>query len=95
MQIQLNYLSAKKAAGCAPLVGALTDLAEAGPVLPRERLARLSVHLDWIQYKQNFREPVLARRTLAADGSEEDAREIALDVREDGPHESPGPGYRR
>src|SRR5512146_835312 len=46
-------------------------------------LARLRVVGDWIQYKANFRDPVVARPVLAAGlpGGEADSFEIAVDLR--------------
>jgi hypothetical protein len=46
-------------------------------------LARLRVVCDWIQYKANFRDPVIARAVLAAGAADgpADSFEIAVDLR--------------
>ena len=45
-------------------------------------LASLRVHLDWIQYRANFRDPVTVRRAAQGDGAPMALAEIAIDLRQ-------------
>src|SRR6516164_6227762 len=58
---------------------ALGPIMEAVCASPAD-LARLRVVCDWIQYKQNFREPVVSRPIADADNTGTDT-EIAFDLR--------------
>src|SRR5262249_60099993 len=49
--------------------------------LDREMLPHLRLHLDWIQYKANFREPVTIRRAADARGERMALAELAVDLR--------------
>lgn len=51
-------------------------------VLHPKLAASLRVHLDWIQYRQNFREPVAIRRTVDHQGRPLTLAEIAIDTRQ-------------
>ncbi len=56
MILQLNHLQRKPAAATTQdVVGAIYSLLEEGH-LEQPQFAHLRVHLDWIQYRQNFRE---------------------------------------
>jgi hypothetical protein len=58
MILNLNHLHAKSAAGNAQaVVETLYALLEEG-LIEKNQFARLRIQLDWIQYKQNFREVV-------------------------------------
>ena len=58
MILQMNHLPRKTSAASAEeIVTTLQSLLEEGH-LEQEQFANLSVQLDWIQYKHNFREPV-------------------------------------
>ncbi len=62
MILQINHLNGKAAAVTTPLVvDALNKLVEDGSIDPAE-FANLKVQLDWVQYKQNFREVVTVSR---------------------------------
>src|SRR5579863_7504668 len=62
MILQLNHLNAKAAIATTPgIVEALYKLVEDGHIDPAQ-FARLQVQLDWVQYKQNFREIVTVSR---------------------------------
>jgi hypothetical protein len=64
MNLQLNHLQGKAAATSThDVVSALYALLEEGHINPAQ-FAHLQVQLDWIQYKQNFREMVMASRLL-------------------------------
>jgi hypothetical protein len=45
----------------------------------------LRVHLDWIQYKTNFRDPVIVRRTADSNGRPLPLAGIAIDLRQTSP----------
>lgn len=58
MILQVNYRQRNPAAAAAhDVIDALCSLLEEGN-LEESQFARLRVHLDWIQYRQNFREAV-------------------------------------
>jgi hypothetical protein len=76
--VHLNFLPA---AGASEVMAALFGLLDAGRVDP-EILPHLRVHLDWIQYKGNFREPVSVRRGADAAGVPLALAEVAIDVRQ-------------
>ena len=60
MILQLNHLQRKPAANTTQeVVDVLYSLLEEGRI-EQEQFARLHVQLDWIQYRQNFRECVMA-----------------------------------
>ncbi|HEV8438670.1 MAG TPA: hypothetical protein VGT40_11290 [Methylomirabilota bacterium] len=63
------------------LVRTLLDLVGEGRVDPR-LLPALRVHLDWVQYRANFREPVTVRRATDARGQPLALAEIAVDLRQ-------------
>jgi hypothetical protein len=67
-------------ARAADVVRALLGLVAAGHGDPR-LLPSLRVHLDWIQYRANFREPVLVRRTADRSGGPLALAELAVDLR--------------
>ena len=59
----------------------LMSLVEDG-VLDARLAPSLRVHLDWIQYKTNFRDPVVVRRTTDSRGQLLSLAEIAIDLRQ-------------
>ncbi|HEX4275475.1 MAG TPA: hypothetical protein VHZ74_08990 [Bryobacteraceae bacterium] len=61
MNLQINYLNPKAAATTPGIVEALHKLVADGHIDPVE-FANLQVQLDWVQYKQNFREAVSVSR---------------------------------
>jgi hypothetical protein len=62
-------------------VGVLLELIAEGTV-DAGVLPALRVHLDWIQYRANFRDPVVARRAADARGGSLSLAEIAIDLRQ-------------
>jgi hypothetical protein len=80
---QGGHLAAQKdlAARASALLGALLALVEEGRIDSR-LLPALRVHFDWIQYRANFREPVIARRATDAQGAPMTLAEIAVDLRQ-------------
>jgi len=89
--VHINHISqSKKAKGnqrspqseLASLVtGSLMSLVEEG-VLDARLAPSLRIHLDWIQYKTNFRDPVIVRRTTNPQGQTLPLAEIAIDLRQ-------------
>jgi hypothetical protein len=78
--LHVNHLQKGLSAPASALVAALLTLVEDGRVDGR-LLAALRVHLDWIQYRANFREPVSVRRATDADGRPLTLAELAVDLR--------------
>ncbi|HXY24098.1 MAG TPA: hypothetical protein VEI73_05575 [Candidatus Acidoferrum sp.] len=82
MILQLNHLHRKPAASTTQeVVDTLYALLEEGR-LEREQFARLRVHLDWIQYRQNFRECVMAIGSTSDPRSECSSLEVHIDMRQ-------------
>jgi hypothetical protein len=81
MIIHLNFLPRPGAMQAGEVIGALVGVLDRGGVGP-ELLPHLRVHLDWIQYKGNFREPVTVRRATDGAGATLALAEIAIDVRQ-------------
>jgi hypothetical protein len=78
--LHVNHRQAGQAARVGQVLAGILGLLEEQPIEPR-RLARLRVHLDWIQYRANFREPVTARRAVDRAGEPLSLAEIAVDLR--------------
>jgi hypothetical protein len=87
--LHFNHLSRGKSAVSLDeltglVAGSLTTLAESGTIDPR-LLRALRVHLDWIHYKTNFREPVMVRRTTTTAGQPGPLAEVSIDLRQADP----------
>ncbi len=85
MILQLNHLNGKAAAATTQsVVDTLYKLLDEGRI-DTAQFSRLNVQLDWIQYKQNFREMVTASRAskTRAPAGAKDARPPVLDIRID------------
>jgi hypothetical protein len=63
------------------VTGSMMSMVEDG-VLDPKLAPSLRVHLDWIQYKTNFRDPVMVRRTADGWGRLMPLAEIAVDLRQ-------------
>ena len=50
------------------------------------QFARLQIHLDWLQYKQNFREAVTVMQT----GDEQGENSVPMEIRIDSRQVAPG-----
>lgn len=81
MIVHINHLEPGQAATTGAVVASLFGLLEDGRVDVR-LLPHLRAHLDWIQYRQNFREPVMTRRASDARGESMALAEIAVDLRQ-------------
>lgn len=81
MILHVNYLPQERRAAASDLMAALFPLLEDEAIDP-PLLATLHVHLDWIQYRANFREPVTVRRAADARGGSIPLAELAVDLRQ-------------
>ena len=63
------------------VVESLATLLQQGQVDVRT-LSTLRIHLDWIQYRANFRDPVIVRRAIDAQGQILALAEMAIDLRQ-------------
>jgi hypothetical protein len=83
MILHVNHTSpgARLAPAASELVATLLGLVEEGRT-DRRLLPTLRVHLDWIQYRANFREPVAVRRAVDGRGEPMPLAEIAVDLRQ-------------
>jgi len=88
--VHINHIapSKTKAPGRSPVSqlaglvnGTMLSMVEDG-VLDARLAPSLRVHLDWIQYKTNFRDPVMVRRTADRSGRTLPLAEIAVDLRQ-------------
>jgi hypothetical protein len=78
--VHVNHLQPGQAARAGEVVSALLGLVEQGRVDVRA-LPGLRVHLDWIQYRSSFREPVTVRRAADQAGATLALAEVAVDLR--------------
>src|SRR5262245_63572520 len=63
MILHVKHIPAKQTPVAANVVSALVTAAGEGQVQSRI-LENLNVHLDWVQYKTNFREAITLRRAI-------------------------------
>src|SRR5580692_1541895 len=83
MILRLNHLNAKAATATTPhIVEALYKLVEDGHIDPAQ-FARLQVQLDWVQYKQNFREIVTVSRGAMGAMTGSTRKDAVMDMRID------------
>ena len=68
MILHVNNVQPDRTARASSVVSALIALAGEGK-LPAQVLDNLNVHLDWVQYKTNFREAVSVRRATRGDSA--------------------------
>ena len=83
MILHVNHTApgARMASHASGLLDALLSLVEDGRIDPG-LLPTLRVHLDWIQYRANFREPITLRRATDTRGEAVPLTEIAVDLRQ-------------
>jgi len=85
MILQWNHLPRKSSAASAQdIVASLQSLLEEG-CLEQEQFASLCVHLDWIQYKHNFREAVIVVPCAEEKAGGPPFFEVHVDLRQAGP----------
>src|SRR5204863_9390109 len=80
MIIHVNFLPKPGDTGASEVIAALAGLLDQGR-LDGDVLSRLRLHLDWLQYKANFREPITVRHATGARGEPTALAELAIDVR--------------
>jgi hypothetical protein len=78
--IHLNFLPKPGETGAGDVLAALFALFDQRRLDP-DMLPHLRLHLDWIQYKANFREPVTMRHATDARGERLALAELAVDLR--------------
>jgi hypothetical protein len=82
MILQINHLQRSIAAATAQdVIETLHALMEEGH-LEQDQFAHLRVHLDWIQYRQNFRECVTVTKGARDEGERHPYLEIYIDTRQ-------------
>ena len=82
MIVKLNHLQGKAAATSAQdVIGTVYALLEEGHI-EKSQFARLQIELDWIQYKQNFREVVIATHGYNESGQQVPIMDVHVDVRQ-------------
>ena len=82
MILKLNHLQGKSAATTAQdVIGTIYTLLEEGHI-DQTQFAGLQIELDWIQYKQNFREVVIATQGFTENGDEVPIMDVHIDTRQ-------------
>ncbi len=82
MILKLNHLEGKAAAATAQdVIGTLYSLLEEGHI-DQAQFARLQIEMDWIQYKQNFREVVIATQGYNSQGDQVPIMDVHVDTRQ-------------
>jgi hypothetical protein len=89
--VHINHIAARKAKSPqlrqaesdlgALVTGCMMSMVEDG-ILDPQLAPSLRVHLDWIHYKSNFRDPIIVRRTTDSRGKVLPLAEIAVDLRQ-------------
>ena len=81
MILKLNHLNAKATATTQDLIEAIYALVAEGEI-DTGQFARLQIELDWIQYKRNFRERVIATRGNGRFGEPAPLMDLHVDARQ-------------
>jgi hypothetical protein len=82
MILHLNHTRRDAAlAGTDETVAAVLALLEEGHLAPAD-FARLHIHLDWLQYKQNFREAITVTESTRAQSGRAPVMEVRIDSRQ-------------
>src|SRR5689334_13594074 len=79
MILHLNALESGAVARSGPAIAALLGGIEA--TADADLLASLRLHLDWLQYRANFRDALIVRRACDENGRSITLAEIAVDLR--------------
>ena len=81
MILKLNHLQAKAAGATQEVTETIYSLLAEGHI-DRHEFARLQIELDWVQYKQNFREVVIATQGYNANGDPAPIMDVHIDTRQ-------------
>ena len=82
MILKLNHLQGKAAAPAAhEVTSTIYSLLEEGRI-DQHQFAHLQVELDWVQYKLNFRDPVVAISGSSGPGEPSRLMEVRVDTRQ-------------
>src|SRR5580692_11184994 len=82
MILKLNHLQGKSAAATAQdVIGTIYTLLAEGHI-DQTQFAGLQIELDWIQYKQNFREVVIATQGYNESGDQVAIMDVHVDTRQ-------------
>jgi len=85
MILHLNHTRQESAAAStSEVVSTFLTLLEEG-YLSAAQFARLQIYLDWLQYKQNFREPITVMQGAASAGGQSPSMEVRIDSRQVSP----------
>lgn len=84
MILHINHFRQGLGPRVGEVVAALLGLVEEGRLDARQ-LASLRVHIDWIQYRANFREAITVRRATDPRGGNLALAEVAVDLRQAAP----------
>ena len=63
MILHINHIPSKQTGAAGNVASTLVTVAGEGQVEPQV-LENLNVHLEWLQYKTNFREAITLRRAI-------------------------------
>src|SRR5262245_37233809 len=66
MILHVNHIQSDRATAASNVVSSLVTIAGDG-LVPERVLENLNVHLNWVQYKTNFREAITVRRATKGD----------------------------
>lgn len=85
MILHLNHTRRDSAAASASeIVSTILTLLEEGHITPAQ-FARLQIYVDWLQYKQSFREPITVMQSAATGSGESSRMEVRIDSRQVSP----------
>ena len=81
MPLRLNHLQEKAGVNVQNVTDTLHFLVQEG-CIPQDQLVSFQIELDWIQYKQNFREVVIASQGYTPRGETLPVLDILVDTRQ-------------
>ena len=81
MPLRLNHLQEKAGVNVQNVTDTLHFLVQEG-CIPQDQLVSFQIELDWIQYKNNFREPVLLAETHNGHAGGAPVSELRIDTRQ-------------
>ena len=85
MILHLNHTRRDSAAAStSEIVSTFLTLLEEGH-LSAAQFARLQIYMDWLQYKQNFREPITVMQSASSEVGESSRMEVRIDSRQVAP----------